>query len=67
MLRFTVQRFKHGRWRTFKRARKKLNTAGAAKVSVKTSKAGRYRTQVSFSGDTRNVAARSAWTRFRVR
>jgi hypothetical protein len=67
VLRFTIQRFKHGAWRTTKRARRTLNADDTAKISMKVSKTGRYRAQAFFAGDTINVAARSAWTRFRVR
>jgi predicted aspartyl protease len=66
-LRFTIQRFKHGAWSTTARASRTLNTHGAAKISVKASKTGRYRARASFAGDTMNAPARSAWTRFRVR
>jgi predicted aspartyl protease len=65
-LRFTIQRFRHGAWRTRARARRRLHTDGSAKISVKVSRAGRYRARASFAGDTINAPARSAWTRFRV-
>jgi hypothetical protein len=67
VLRFTIQRFKKGAWRTIARARRTLNPGQAAKISVKASKIGRYRARASFAGDTINAPARSAWTRFRVR
>jgi hypothetical protein len=67
VLRFSIQRFKHGAWRTIARASRTLNTKDAAKISVKASKTGRYRARASFAGDTINAPARSAWTRFRVR
>ncbi|TML51740.1 MAG: hypothetical protein E6G16_06815 [Actinobacteria bacterium] len=67
VLRFTVQRFRHGAWRTLARARGRLDTDNAAKISVRVSQAGQYRAQASFAGDTINAPARSAWTRFRVR
>jgi hypothetical protein len=67
MLSFTIQRRKHGAWHTIKRAHRKLNTNDAARVSIKATKTGRYRARATFAGDTNNVAARSAWTRFRVR
>jgi hypothetical protein len=66
-LRFTIQRFKHGAWSTMARASRTLSTDGAAKISVKASKTGRYRARASFAGDPINAPARSAWTRFRVR
>jgi hypothetical protein len=66
-LRFTVQRFKHGHWRTIKHSRRRLNTHDSAKISVKVTKTGRYRVRASFAGDTNNGPARSAWKRFRVR
>jgi hypothetical protein len=67
VLRFTIQRFKHGAWSTIARAHMTLNPGHAAKISVKASKTGRYRAQASFAGDTINAPARSAWTLFRVR
>ena len=67
VLRFTVQRFRHGAWRTLALVRGRLDTDDAAKISVKVSQAGQYRARASFAGDTINAPARSAWTRFRVR
>jgi hypothetical protein len=67
VLRFTIQRFKHGAWRTVARRSRKLNADDAARISVKASKTGRYRARASFAGDTIHPRARSAWKRFRVR
>ena len=67
VLRFTVQRFRHGAWRTLALVRGRLDTDDAARISVKVSQAGQYRARASFAGDTINAPARSAWTRFRVR
>ena len=67
VLRFTIQRFKHGAWRTLARRSRKLNTHDAARISVKASKTGRYRARASFAGDKMHPRARSAWKRFRVR
>jgi hypothetical protein len=67
VLRFTIQRFKHGAWRTLARRTRRLNTHDAARISVKTSKTGRYRARVSFAGDTIHPRTRSAWKKFRVR
>jgi hypothetical protein len=64
---FTVQRYRHGAWMTLARARGRLDTDHATKISLEVSRAGRYRAQASFAGDTTNAPARSAWTRFRVR
>jgi hypothetical protein len=65
-LRFTIQRFKHGAWRTVARRSRKLNTYDAAKIAVKAFKTGRYRARASFVGDTTHPPVRSAWKRFRV-
>ncbi len=67
VLRFTIQRRKHGAWRTLARANSPLNRHDAAKFSVKASHTGRYRARASFAGDTTHAPARSGWTRFRVR
>jgi len=67
VLRFTIQRRKHGAWRTLARASRPLNTDDAAKISVKASHTGRYRARASFAGDATHAPARSGWTRFRVR
>ena len=67
VLRFTIQRFKHGAWSTIARASRRLGKNDVAKISVKASKTGRYRAQASFAGDTSNAPARSAWTRFHMR
>lgn len=67
ILRFTLQRLKHGNWRTVSRSSRPLNTQNAAQMSVKTSHTGRYRAQASFAGDTTHAPANSAWTGFRVR
>jgi hypothetical protein len=67
VLRFTIQRLKHGAWRTVARRSRKLNAHDAARISVKASKTGRYRARASFAGDTIHPRARSAWKRFRVR
>jgi hypothetical protein len=67
VLRFTIQRFKHGAWRTLARRSRELNTHHAARISVKASKTGRYRARVSFAGDTIHPRTRSAWKKFRVR
>jgi hypothetical protein len=66
-LRFTIQRYKHGAWRTMARRSRKLNAHYRAKVSIKLSKTGRYRVRASFAGDTIKPHARSGWKKFRVR
>jgi hypothetical protein len=67
VLHFTIQRFKHGGWKTLARRSRRLNNHYAAKISVKASRTGRYRARASFAGDTIHARARSAWKRFRVR
>ena len=67
VLRFTIQRFKHGAWSTIARASRRLGKNDVAEISVKASKTGRYRAQASFAGDASNAPARSAWTRFHMR
>ena len=67
VLHFTIQRFKHGAWRTLARRSRRLNNHYAAKISAKASRTGRYRARASFAGDTIHPRARSAWKKFRVR
>jgi hypothetical protein len=67
VVRFTVQRFKRGAWRTVARRARRLNTRDAAKISIEASKTGRYRVRVSFAGDAVHPRMRSAWRKFVVR
>jgi hypothetical protein len=67
VLRITIQRRKHGAWRTVSRRSRPLSPHDAAKISVKTSHTGRYRARASFAGDQTHAFARSRWRRFRVR
>jgi hypothetical protein len=66
-LRFTVQRYKHGAWRTVAHRSRRLNAHFKAKISVRVSKPGRYRVRALFAGDTIKPHARSNWKKFRVR
>jgi hypothetical protein len=67
VLRFTIERRKHGAWRTLARASKPLNRQDAATFSLKATHTGWYRARASFAGDTTHAPARTGWTRFRVR
>jgi hypothetical protein len=66
-LRFTIQRYKHGAWRTVAHRSRRLNAHFKAKISVKVSVTGRYRVRASFAGDTIKPHAHSRWKKFRVR
>jgi hypothetical protein len=66
-LRFTIQRYKRGAWKTVARRSRRLNAHFKANISVKVSGTGRYRVRASFAGDTIKPHAHSRWKTFYVR